>query len=175
VLKIDVDLREIERGEELFRNYPRVLRPRLLQAIRDSSAKLLALIKEKLSGIALNVRTGNLRRSWHVTAPVDSGDGVGYSGGAGSNADYAAYQEFGFHGTEHVRAFSRSQKSRNVYARTERGGRAKVASGLAFVREHDRNVNYAGRPYARPSLEEAAPFVQEYHEQAVRDAAEELQ
>lgn len=51
----------------------------------------------------------------------------------GTNLVYAAYHEFGFRG--------RVQVSQHV----RRG---------ALVRAHGRNVNYAGRPYLRPALDD---------------------
>lgn len=51
----------------------------------------------------------------------------------GTNLVYAAYHEYGFHGRVQV-----SQHTRNG----------------ALVRAHGRNVNYPGRPYLRPALDD---------------------
>jgi len=72
--------------------------------------------------------------------PVDTGDlkaSIGHEvreneARIGSNLDYAAAVEMGFHGTEHVRAYERADGTR--------------------VRAHERHANQPSEPYLRPAL-----------------------
>lgn len=72
--------------------------------------------------------------------PVDTGDlkeSIGHEvrgnqARIGSNLDYAAAVEMGFHGIEHVRAYERADGTR--------------------VRAHERHGNTPSQPYLRPAL-----------------------
>ena len=91
----------------------------------DPTGRLDASISTNWSGSNMNEgRTGS---------KAESGDGTGQPSGeksfvfvVGSNVEYSAYQEFGFHGTIHVK-------------------------GTDKRRAHTRNVNYAGKPYLYPA------------------------
>ena len=92
----------------------------------DPTGRLDASISTNWSGSNMNEgRTGS---------KAESGDGTGQPSGAkdfvyavGSNVEYAAYQEHGFHGTIQVK-------------------------GTDKRRAHKRNVNYAGKPYLYPAF-----------------------
>lgn len=62
-------------------------------------------------------------------------------------AAYAAFQEYGFHGTESVRAHLRTV--------TAAFGRA-IAPVSVPVHAHDRRVDYAGHPFLAPTLADSA-------------------
>lgn len=70
--------------------------------------------------------TGNLARSIGFKVEDSFAE-------VGTNISYGAYHEFGFRGVANVRGHMR------------RGHQ---------VRAHTRNVNYAGRPYLRPALDD---------------------
>lgn len=171
MLKITLNLGDIERFERKMRAAPTLLREEMRKANIASSAELLAIVKRKLSGEVLNVRTGNLRRSWALKRPMASGDG--WVGGIGSNSSYAAYHEFGLKDVVSIgHDFMRRVTSRDLY-RVVVGkygpSRKLIASGTkVLVRAHQRIVNYAGRPYARPAMEEAASKIQTIHQAAVQ-------
>ena len=116
----------------------------------------------------LDVRTGRLASS--LATKVDSSP-TRIVGRIGTNIPYAGYHEFGFHGTEAVRAHTRviSQTSAKgiaiddrrqafdltfVESRKKAAGRQRTGSvGVQFVKAHSRTVNYKGRPFLNPALE----------------------
>lgn len=110
----------------------------------------------------LDVVTTRLRGS--ITSEVTVNDNE-ITGRIGSNIPYAAYHEFGFHGVVSVRAHSRvtSLQISNGTARImHHGGSKRLAkqlkrgdvAGVTFVKGHNRQVDYAGRPFLKPALEE---------------------
>jgi len=106
-------------------------------------------------------------------------------GRMGSNVQYAAYHEFGFHGTVNVKAHTRvtrqtvevgkrgefgkdvelvdtrkttKSKSGDAYRESRKSASSRQKSGfvaVGFVKTHSRRVDYAGRPYVRPALEDS--------------------
>lgn len=130
--------------------------------------------------------TGRLRNS--MTYKVERSKGA-VRGHVGTNVKYGAYHEFGFHGIEKVKGFPRTigqlngagkqidtrrlhkDRAGNVILR-ESGKRAAARQKegvvfVQFVRAHDRNVNYKGRPFTRPALEKGLPFVIEQVNQEI--------
>ena len=65
------------------------------------------VVRNKLSGQVLKVRTNNLRGSIHQEV---SRDGSGIVGRVGTNVEYAAFHEYGFSGTQNVREHMRTIK-----------------------------------------------------------------
>lgn len=106
--------------------------------------KLLTQVKSlKLSGQALNVRTGRLRRS--ITQRIeDSGPDI--SGIVGTNVEYAAIHEFGFKGNVSVKQHLRQVKQ--VF------GRKLKSPVQALVGAHTRNVDLPARSFLRTALAE---------------------
>jgi phage gpG-like protein len=118
-----------------------------------------------------------------ATFPVTRGSGD-IIGRIGSNVEYAAFHEFGFHGIINVKAHARVISTLDVagnpidqrrrvtdksgkligYKESRAAAAAKTGSRAAFVfqqnvRAHGRHVDYAGRPYIRPALEETLPTI----------------
>jgi phage gpG-like protein len=115
-------------------------------AASDLADRLLAIADRNLSGEVLNTRTGALRAS--LAASVDPGANLRAT--VTASAPYAAFQEYGFTGTETVRAHLRQQ--------TQAFGRA-TAPVTAQVRAHDRRVDYPAHSYLRSALAELAPNI----------------
>lgn len=94
--------------EKLIASYNAVyptLQNELEKATARAALKLLRHVKEdKLNGQMLNVRTGRLRRS--ITMRVEQAGSI-TNGWVGTNVAYAKRMEYGFQGTETVRAFMR--------------------------------------------------------------------
>ncbi len=131
-------------------------------------------MREFLSGprpAKLDVVSTRLRNSiaWTVKRT-----GKGVVGRIGSNVKYAAFHEFGFRGVMQVPAHARhigsGRRSRPIRDRegTVIGQRresvaAAQARGVVFVsqqvRAHQRRVNYKGRPFIKPALVRAQPFI----------------
>src|SRR3990167_2146600 len=117
--------------------------------------------------------TGRLQGG--VQSEVTSAPGR-ITGRMGNAVKYAAFHEFGFHGTINVRAHSRVlenfgpsgqalevdsrvisgvRQTRKAVAKRQPGGFVAVQ----FVKAHRRKVDYAGKPFIRPALEQAVPMI----------------
>jgi hypothetical protein len=126
----------------------------------------------------LGERTARLRQS--IVSKVER-DGDRVIGVIGTNVSYGAFHEFGFHGVEQVRGHSRVVKTlsaagaevdtRRLFkdkagvvigfresraSAARRGGQRTVTQ---YVKEHQRRVDYAGRPFVRPALLQGMPMV----------------
>lgn len=133
--------------------------------------------------------TGRLRQSIAHDVVVTE---KGVVGRIGTNVVYGAFHEFGFKGEVNVRAHQRHVEDSNW---TTGDGRKKVAlldrlgqtigfkresikqaarRGVAFVvqnvRAHVRHLNYSGRPFVRPGLEQSLPRIKELIETAIQKA-----
>jgi phage gpG-like protein len=117
---------------------------------------LVRRIKQKLSGEALNVRTGRLRRS--VTSNV-SMDADAVRGIASTNVEYAAKHEYGFKGTETVKAHLRLIKK--AFGKTLR------FPVYQNVGTHTRQVNFPERSFMRTALTEMTPEIRAEFNQAL--------
>jgi len=114
------------------------LRPALRRELENEVQRLAFELSAKvkggpLSGGVLNVKTGRLRRS--ITTRLESNP-LSIIGVVGTNVDYGAFHEYGFKGSVNVRAHSR-----------------RTNGGVARVRAHSRRMDYAGKPFLKPSLE----------------------
>jgi hypothetical protein len=115
-------------------------------ASADIADRLLALAQDNLSGEVLNARTGALRRS--LRASVDLSAGILAT--VTADTPYAAFQEYGFTGTETVRAHLRRQ--------TKAFGRA-IRPVEAQVKAYSRRVDYPAHSYLRSALAALAPDI----------------
>jgi phage gpG-like protein len=133
----------------------------------------------------LRHRTGHLLRSLRSVTTV-SGDTVTSS--IGSNVRYFGVHEFGFQGTQQVKAYSRRAAQRvelsggqivNLLAATRlgligRGGKIRKGMGKLLdrgsvnVRAHERRANFPARMMIQKTIAERLPEIS----QAVSDAAE---
>jgi len=173
------------KNEQLAIQSAQTLDARILQALSIGLARGLLLVvgvaqREFLSGprpAKVQAVTGRLRQGMASRVLVSGQRVVGRVGNA---VKYAAYHEFGFHGTINVRAHSRVldqvnakgqqidtrraivsdtgevrgfKESRKASTKFQRSGFATVQ----FVKAHSRQVNYAGKPYTRPALEKMTP------------------
>ncbi len=156
----------------------------LVSGVRGEAIRLQEhIVRDYLSGQALHPRSGRLWRSIRPNIDeeffFDKGRVVGMRTTVGTNVEYAAYHEFGFHGVEQVRAYVRRVKSRNTYTREKRtskktgkeyNARVKTGTGIAYVRAHSRTINYAGHPFERPALADLRPAMSEAIAAAIRKA-----
>ena len=147
----------------------------------------------------LDIRTRRLRDS--IVQEVESSPGV-VKGRVGTNVKYAAYHEFGFHGTVNVQAHSRvmrqavevgrsgefekdvefvdtrrttKSKSGEVYRETRKQAASRQRTGfvgVGFVRGHGRRIDYAGRPFVRPAVEDSMPAIEGQINLELRKTAE---
>lgn len=137
----------------------------------------------------LGVRTGRLRGSlsFEIIGSASPGSaapaGSSVTGRIGTNVKYAAFHEFGFHGVENVKAFTRVTGQFNAkgqpidtrkpiisregevlgFNRTRKQAASAQKSGFVtfgHVRAHQRRINYAGRPFLKPALLESLPIIE---------------
>ena len=107
-------------------------------------------------------------------------------GAIGTNVPYGGFHEFGFHGTQQVRAHNRviriiaagtrrngfgpfvfgrigrigeKQDARAGRARLEKLGKRVLQAQFEQVPAHTRTLNYAGKPFLRPALTQALPRI----------------
>lgn len=163
-----------------------------LEAVRTTSQRMY------LSGprpSRLDVVTTRLRNSIDLST---TDDGTNIVGRVGSNVKYAAYHEFGFHGSMHVSGHNRvlsvitargkvtgaelrmmrgpiTDKSGKVvgYKRSIQVALSKkklVGGGSVYVKPHRRWVDYKGRPYVRPALEKEKNVIAQQVERGLSSA-----
>lgn len=137
--------------------------------------------------------SGRLRQSIG-TALISNGNTI--TGQIGTNVSYGAYHEFGFHGTQQVRAHTRivgifrkgkqvdqrrryTRKGevlglRDTYAQALARTRISALQGITVIRQqvaaHTRRVDYYGRPFVRPALLQGRPMILEEIQKAIKAA-----
>lgn len=114
---------------------------------------------DKLSGQALNVRTGRLRRSINTRL-----EGMGtehVAGYVGTNVSYARPHEYGFTGQVNVKQSLRMQ--------TMAWGKS-IEPQQITIRAHTRNVTLPERSFLRSALEEMDAEIQRELNGAVTEA-----
>lgn len=141
-----------ERWRKLHRYMPTVIlrgaqAAALLGARRTINRKLT-----KANPPYLNRKTGALVRSVKYSLREERAviDGNVARAGYGTDKDYGKKHEIGGTYTEAVKAHTRRIASRNL-----RVGRAKIASGVAFVRAHSRVRTYRARHMFAHGLRES--------------------
>ncbi len=143
---------------ERLRSLPERLGARLAAAMQRLGDRLQDSVAAKLDGAVLQRRSGRLAGA--VAFEIEtSGEGIGARLGVDPVAiPYAAYQEFGFRGTETVRAQLRTIKQ--AFGRP-------IAERQVPVASHDRRVDYPAHSFLRAALDEAAPGVMPEFTEAV--------
>lgn len=117
-------------------------RGEIQKGIGRITLKLLTRVKaQKLSGQALNVRTGRLRRS--ITQRIEASANE-ISGIVGTNVDYAAAHEYGFKGAVSVKQHLRLVK--------QAFGRSLKSPVWSTVGAHTKNVSLPERSFLRSAL-----------------------
>lgn len=139
------------------------LRRAMLLVVNRLTIEVQAVVKRKLSGEVLHVRSGTLRRSVNRRVVEEGGSVVG---SVGTNVRYAAPHEYGFTGDVQVRGHSRRSARQLALARWRRkkdgtlvevAGSYKKAGGGAgevWVAPHVRHVNMPERSFLRSTLRE---------------------
>lgn len=116
--------------------------PKLQERIAKVVIKLQSrVVANKLSGQVLRVRTGTLRRSIHSDV-IATGNSV--TGIVGTNMEYAAFHEYGFHGTENVKEHLRTIK--------QAFGKSLKSPKKITIHAHTRQVDYPEHSFLRSAL-----------------------
>lgn len=173
-MKITFDLRQDALMAHLTA-FPDRLAKSVVRAMNRVTIGVQAHVKaDKLSGQVLHVQTGTLRRSINREVRVNGGE---IEGIVGTNVEYAAAHEYGFHGTvtvrAHIRRISTSIKSQAIGSMHNRVGRAsknKYFKGYADVREHSRKVDLPERSFLRSALKDYLPVAQVEFQRALLEA-----
>jgi hypothetical protein len=152
---------QIEGGDEVIerlQSFPDRLAVRLSGVMQMLGLELQERASEKLGGAVLQRRSGKLAAG--LTLDLDTGqDETTMTVGVNSSVRYAAYQEYGFHGTETVRAHLRVIKE--VFGRP-------IAARTVAVKAYTRRVNYPAHSFLRSALADIAPDVEAQIEDAVQ-------
>ena len=139
---------------------PDSVRTTLAAKVEALTLKLQArVVRDKLSGQVLGVRSGNLRRSIQQRTETTGSAVYGFVYSSG-DVKYAAFWEFGFHGDMAVRAYER--RGSVVFGKT-------VSPFTALVSAHTRHVNQDARPFLRPALADMSEEIRVGMRQAVVD------
>jgi phage gpG-like protein len=126
-----------------FDKMPSAVHGEVLDTITRLTINLQRYVKaEKLSGQALKVKTGTLRRSINQSV---SDNGTSIVGRVGTNLAYGRAHEYGFHGAVTVKAHLR-----NI---TQAFGRS-ITPTEVTVRTFTRNMNLPERSFLRTALAE---------------------
>lgn len=138
-----------------FDSYVGRLRGELVTAMNVIVNTLVAYCKdEKLSGQVLHRRTGTLSRSIKGTVidqPTQIVGNVTSRDKGNAQLAYAAFWEYGFSGSENVKAHIRKTAS----------------GGLSNVRSYVRQVSVEARPFLKPTKDENLGFINSTLQQAV--------
>lgn len=145
-----------------LRSLPETMRLRLKREVTRQALDLKDyVVQQKLSGQVLHRITGTLAASINTQVAEEPGGVVGRVGVLGKAVKYAAYHEYGFHGPVSVKAHLRSM--------TMAWGRPMKNPHEVSVRQHQRELDYAGNPFLRPALEEKRAQIEAGIAGAVRE------
>ena len=117
------------------------------------------VVRNKLSGQVLKVRTNNLRGSIHQEV---SHDGSGVVGRVGTNVEYAAFHEYGFSGTQNVREHMRTIKMAF--------GKMLKTPKRIVISAHVRHIDYPEHSFLRSALDDQRAEIMAELGNAVKEA-----
>lgn len=117
------------------------------------------VVRNKLSGQVLKVRTNNLRGSIHQEV---SRDGSGIVGRVGTSVEYAAFHEYGFSGTQNVREHMRTIKMAF--------GKMLKTPKRIVISAHARHVDYPEHSFLRSALDDQRTEIMAELGNAVKEA-----
>lgn len=152
-----------------FGGFAKAAHDSLRVVMEDLAIEMQTKVKQKLSGDVLHNRTGTLRRSINYRM-MDDGSNI--SAAVGTNIVYAAIHEYGFSGSETVRAHIRRSRVQMAQAthrykkadgsyglKTSMTGKFGKKTGVIQVRSFTRNMVMPERSYLRSTLKEMAPTI----------------
>lgn len=137
------------------------VRKAVRNAVTSEAIRMQGLVKAKLAGPVLNERTHHLHDSIHFEVTDDA---HGVTAIVGTDVKYAAYHEYGFHGTEQVRQHQR--RISMVFGHP-------IATVTATIRAHARKVDYAGKSFMRSTLAEEAGHISDVIRAAIGEGVRE--
>lgn len=145
-----------------FREIDQKALPKLTAKIQKVVIQLQAkVIKDKLSGQVLKVRSNNLRSSIHQEVSTNGNTIVGK---VGTNVEYAAFHEYGFNGTQNVKEHLRNIKIAF--------GKPLKKPKLVTVRAHGRKVDYPEKSFLRSAMEDMKDEIMVAMTEGMKEAIE---
>jgi len=155
---IGIELRNGTEALDRVADFPARLNRRVSAVMAALGDSLEDRVRDRLGGAVLQQRSGRLASA--IEANVETAaDGAAVSVGA-PGVPYAAFQEFGFHGSETVRGHLRLIK--------EAFGRA-ITPRTVAVGTYSRRVDYPAHSYLRAALADTAPDAVARLDQAAAD------
>ena len=134
-----------------FDRIPDTVRERLRKTVESLALTLVASVQRSyLSGQSLKVKTGTLRRSINEKTTTTETSVEAAVGPNMKEAKYAAFHEFGYHGTESVRE--------HLMLIKQAFGKP-ITPQQVTVGAHSRKVDYAGKPFMRPAFDAMRPQI----------------
>ena len=134
--------------------------PKLTARIQKVVLQLQAkVVRSKLSGQVLKVRSNNLRSSIHQAVTVG---GNKITGIVGTNVEYAAFHEYGFSGPQNIKEHLRTIKM----AFGKRLKKPKIVT----VRAHQRQVEYPEHSFLRSAMADMADEIRVAISEGVKEA-----
>ena len=116
-------------------------RARVAKTVERLGFDMQRVVKQLyLSGAALGVRTGNLRRSVNAVLQDDLNT---ITSSVGTNVEYGRFWELGFSGTEQVKQSIRTSKLGKEFT----------------VKAHERILDVKARPVLQPALDDMKPAI----------------
>ena len=156
---------------------------KVFPGIKDASQKSMARIVidlsskikfQKLSGQVLRNQTGHLRSSIN---PKVIGSGNNVVGEVSTNVEYAHIHEYGFSGTETVRAHLRRAANQHRALKSGKFGKSwavKKSEGSIQVKSFTRHMEMPERSFMRTALVEMEPQIRETFENAIAEVISKL-
>lgn len=142
-----------------------ITRARLLADLKTEIRRIAVDVSghvkdKKLSGQALKVQSGRLRRSINFRLSESE---TGINATVGTNVEYARFHEFGFNGTVNVKEYMRNKKmtvkvrgqatyDKNGKMRMGRLRKMELIGDVYTVRAHTRKVNAPERSFLRSTM-----------------------
>ena len=146
MIEIEAQVVGVESVSAKLSTLAAVAQKRIKMAVQGLGTELQGAVKQSwLSGGALNVQSGRLRRSI-TEKTTETGNDV--RSRTGTNVEYGRFWELGFHDVENVKAHVRKIASRSL-RETKKHGKAQ---GIAFVKAFSRRVDQNARPFLKPAL-----------------------
>jgi phage gpG-like protein len=150
----------VARVTSKLREMPARIQQFVSAAVKQSGIEVQrGVMSNRLSGQVLNVVTGRLRRS--ITHQFSDQQGYTIRSRVGTNVEYAARFELGFHGTETV-----SGHWRKIYRHSASGRRGRQTQA-AWVRDHTRRANQPARSFLRSEFDSQRDAIMRRLEHAV--------
>jgi len=143
-----------------FERIKNIAMPKVAEKIQKVVIKLQAnVIKEKLSGQVLRVRTNNLRSSINQSVITEEGKVTGI---VGTNVVYAKFHEYGFNGEQNIKEHLRTIKMAF--------GKPLEKPKIVTIKAHQRKVSYPEHSFLRAAMAEMSDEIRFSISEGIKEA-----